>query len=616
MDFEFDNTENFVRVETAEGIDSTVTTLEVKDASGFPDVGTGFNLVIWNAHDYPRPDQDPETEIVRVTAISGDTLTIERGKEGTTAASHEFGESVMLAPTAKVFQEIQDAINNTLKFYRDGSTTSLLTRNDNEYFIEGASEIIYYAEDYQNPSPNSTDWTSQALSGVDADVDRDMSVVDGDVEISNPNSGAYIYYTDYVAGYDPEPWVADYEPITASVENISANGLGVTWMDSNDSFLERVMYNPEDDAFQIKSGTNQTQGSTVTPTTPIEFTVSRGENQFEVQISDADTYSETLSVARTTEDTTHIGFVYFTSEDGVTATYSPIEWSQEEIINTIGLEKLDNVGGLDVENTWNKRNRFTYSPSGYQDSTIEVADSIGMKSPNSGEYENIISVDSQNSSDILNISTPQNGSAALSLNNDTGVIGTYNAGLDTGDIVCTSVEAYLWNLSQLTSSKASDFGYVAGSGLWRSSMFVGSVQTGIADDPRDLLIDNQHNRTNGDGRVRIKNNSGEVRVNRDGTFQTNGLTIRSRANASSDVSSSGDSYYTIDSSGGARTFTLSSEDAVDGAEISVMRKGANSVAVTSPDGIYGESDDTFEIQVDGASWDFVFNATDGEWEVR
>jgi hypothetical protein len=43
--------------------------------------------VWWNATDYPRPSDDPAVEIVRVTAIVGDTLTIERGQEGMAATA-------------------------------------------------------------------------------------------------------------------------------------------------------------------------------------------------------------------------------------------------------------------------------------------------------------------------------------------------------------------------------------------------------------------------------------------------------------------------------------------------------------------------------------------------
>ncbi len=61
---------------------------------------TPFMAVWWNATDYARPSDDPAVEIVRVTAIAGDTLTIERGQEGTAAsAKNAAGKTYQLYQT-------------------------------------------------------------------------------------------------------------------------------------------------------------------------------------------------------------------------------------------------------------------------------------------------------------------------------------------------------------------------------------------------------------------------------------------------------------------------------------------------------------------------------------
>lgn len=46
-----------------------------------------FNVVWWNSTDYGDPSDDPNVEIVRVTAIATDTLTVVRGQEGTSAST-------------------------------------------------------------------------------------------------------------------------------------------------------------------------------------------------------------------------------------------------------------------------------------------------------------------------------------------------------------------------------------------------------------------------------------------------------------------------------------------------------------------------------------------------
>ncbi len=55
-------------------INNSVTSLIVDDASGFPTTGT-FRIKI-------------DTELLQVTDVSGNTFTVVRGVEGTSAASH------------------------------------------------------------------------------------------------------------------------------------------------------------------------------------------------------------------------------------------------------------------------------------------------------------------------------------------------------------------------------------------------------------------------------------------------------------------------------------------------------------------------------------------------
>lgn len=80
--------------------------------SKFPD--PPFNLVWWNATDYPDPSDDPKVEIVRVSAIIGSTLTVTRAQEGTSATTKNTPRKVykvIQALTAKMWNgDIPDAI--------------------------------------------------------------------------------------------------------------------------------------------------------------------------------------------------------------------------------------------------------------------------------------------------------------------------------------------------------------------------------------------------------------------------------------------------------------------------------------------------------------------------
>jgi hypothetical protein len=75
------------------------------DGAKLPDpaVDGNFNLTIYNEDD---PFDAPE--IVRVTAISGDTLTVTRAQEGTSATNKTSGNTwyLELTPTAKTIQDI------------------------------------------------------------------------------------------------------------------------------------------------------------------------------------------------------------------------------------------------------------------------------------------------------------------------------------------------------------------------------------------------------------------------------------------------------------------------------------------------------------------------------
>ena len=116
---------NFVRGNTDELVDNSQTTISVVDASIFPDPSTAgeYNLVIWDADEYPRPDQDIDVEILRVTArdTGADDVTVDRAQEGTTAAEHPTGSALHLSPTAKMFSDIESTFN---EFY-DSSAQEL-----------------------------------------------------------------------------------------------------------------------------------------------------------------------------------------------------------------------------------------------------------------------------------------------------------------------------------------------------------------------------------------------------------------------------------------------------------------------------------------------------------
>lgn len=101
---------NFVKVTVSTGYDNLATSIVLNTGQGalLPTL-TPFNLVWYNSTTYASPSDDPNVEIVRVTGIATDTLTVTRGQESTTASNKNTVAAtykMILAATALVFNTI------------------------------------------------------------------------------------------------------------------------------------------------------------------------------------------------------------------------------------------------------------------------------------------------------------------------------------------------------------------------------------------------------------------------------------------------------------------------------------------------------------------------------
>ena len=103
----FEQVANFIRDDVASAVGQGDGTIDVPDASLFPDPTEGeYHLVLWNQDEHPLPSSDPDVEIVAVTDrdTSADTLTVTRGMEGTDDVAHAETSVVQLSPTAALLQ--------------------------------------------------------------------------------------------------------------------------------------------------------------------------------------------------------------------------------------------------------------------------------------------------------------------------------------------------------------------------------------------------------------------------------------------------------------------------------------------------------------------------------
>jgi hypothetical protein len=78
---------NFAKVQVSTGYDASATSIALTAGHGTKLPAAPFNATWWNDTDYPDPSDDPNVEIVRVTAIATDTLTVTRGQESITATT-------------------------------------------------------------------------------------------------------------------------------------------------------------------------------------------------------------------------------------------------------------------------------------------------------------------------------------------------------------------------------------------------------------------------------------------------------------------------------------------------------------------------------------------------
>lgn len=110
---------NFVKVTVSQGYDQHAYSIVLNSGQGAKMPAPPFNLTWYNATDYPDPSDDPNVEIVRVTNVAGDTLTLvndsvsRQPEEGTVATTkNTAGKTYKLGLdiTAKMITDIAAAI--------------------------------------------------------------------------------------------------------------------------------------------------------------------------------------------------------------------------------------------------------------------------------------------------------------------------------------------------------------------------------------------------------------------------------------------------------------------------------------------------------------------------
>ena len=115
---------NLASTTLSSGISNTATTITVADGSLFPTLGSGDFF-------FATLDSPPDSvEIVKVTARSGNTLTVVRAQDGTAASTHPAGEIIALRVTAGALNTIVDEITVQINAVIDSAPGALNTLNE------------------------------------------------------------------------------------------------------------------------------------------------------------------------------------------------------------------------------------------------------------------------------------------------------------------------------------------------------------------------------------------------------------------------------------------------------------------------------------------------------
>ena len=131
-----DPVRNKARVALSAGYDQFATSVSLVSGETsklpVPSSDGPFNMIWWNVTDYPDPIDDPNYEIVRVTAIAGNVLTITRAQEGTVATTHNNVNKtyrMALTATKNTIDQIRAAYPQVFKAVMPGLVSAVQFTN-------------------------------------------------------------------------------------------------------------------------------------------------------------------------------------------------------------------------------------------------------------------------------------------------------------------------------------------------------------------------------------------------------------------------------------------------------------------------------------------------------
>ena len=230
-----DQIQNFVRGELSESIDSEQTTIDVEDGSIFPSPPNEYNLVIYDAGNFSRASKDPNVEIVRVTDVTDNTLTVERGQEETDASSHPGSAEAFLSITSKMFTDIDqrfDEVSGGEPVGLDSAEFDAFLQDQESANEMASAPVTMGAVVVSAPAIDAVATSTTAMDAVSASETGRGAVRDSDLAFdtvtgSNMAIGKFAVGE---AGFDPTDF-ADMDAVAASEQAMDAVAASETAMD-------------------------------------------------------------------------------------------------------------------------------------------------------------------------------------------------------------------------------------------------------------------------------------------------------------------------------------------------------------------------------------------------
>jgi hypothetical protein len=134
---------NFASSLLNDGISSSDTSLVVTSAEGTKFPATGyFMCALWGSA-FPAPALDPDRELVKVALTSGDTFSIARAQEGTTAKAWSAGDNIAAVLTAGKVNEIEVLSQNNLLCFGIATGTNTYTATLDPAVTEYATGMAF-----------------------------------------------------------------------------------------------------------------------------------------------------------------------------------------------------------------------------------------------------------------------------------------------------------------------------------------------------------------------------------------------------------------------------------------------------------------------------------------